>query len=66
MVTVLCKFYFIFILSSSLSYGNPCLLTPWMRATASYSNEGLVAVTISPYAVDCGRVLAVGVRQYVE
>ena len=63
---------YFFILSSSLFYGHPCLLSPWiggltpMRATASYSNDGLVAATISPYAADCGRVSAIGVRKYGE
>ena len=43
-----------FILSSSLSYGYPLLSTPWdwgltlLRATASSSNEGLVAMRIYP------------------
>ena len=38
----------------SLDWG----LTP-VRATASYSNEGLVAATISPCAEDQGRVSAI-------
>ena len=34
--------------------------------TASYSNEGLVALTISPWAVDRGRVSAIGVFTVVR
>ena len=33
-----------------------------MRVTASYSNEGLLADTFSPYSEDRGRVSAIGVR----
>ena len=33
-----------------------------MRATASYSKEGLIAAIISSYAADRGRVSAIGVR----
>ena len=40
----------------SLDWG----LTP-VRATISYWNEGLVAVSISPCAVDRGRISAIGV-----
>ena len=39
----------------SLDWG----LTP-VRATTSYSNEGLVASTISPCAADRGKVSAIG------
>ena len=36
-----------------------------MRATGSYSNEGLVAAAISPCAADRGRVSAIGVLSRV-
>ena len=37
-----------------------------VRATASYSNEGLVAVMISPCAADRGRVSAMGVSELLS
>ena len=47
-------------LASVLAFRPPGLGSYLMRATASYSNEGLVAAAIEPYAADCYRVSAVG------